>query len=260
MNSKGPICQITPIEYFSKDQEPMPLWLKNHKEGDKVNISELFDSRIVYYPGAWFDGNPIRTFNSAHAAHVFVYADYGYEKEEVNHRLSDSAFKGYHLYHEQDVSRKELLPHTPHYHITEEEMKFAVSGYDMSIRPEDAFAVLKIYERNEDFGEEHGACRFAILYIGADANATYDALFGNTDCSPYACVICANMGSGYTCFVKGSLIEQIAIRTDRFPKYLFCVQNYGWDGYCMLKTVSGTGPCGERFIWIKNNGKSSLDE
>ena len=253
MPEKKPGHQITPIEYFFKDQEPMPLWLNHHKEGEKVNISNLLDSRIVYYPGAWFDGTPIRTFNSANAAHVFVYADYGYEKEKVNHTLSDGAFKGYHLHHTQDVSQKELLPHAPRYHITEEEMNFAVSGYDMSIRPADAFAILKIYERNEEFGEEHGARRFAILYIGADANATYDALFGNTDRSPYACVVCANMGSGYTCFVKDSLLEMIAKRTNRFPKYLLCMQNYGWDGYCMLKTVSGTGPCGERFVWIKND-------
>ena len=259
--SMNPIIQLTPIEYFSKDKEPMPLWLENYKKGDKVNISQLFNSRIVYYPGAWIDGSPIRLFNTSHAAHVFVYVDYGYDKEKIDAELSDDAFLGYHLYHRQDVSQKELLPYAPRYHATAEEMRFAISGYDMSIEKKDAFAVLKIYERNEDFGDEHGAFRFAILYIGADANATYDALFGNTDCSPYACVVCANMGSGYTCFVRDSLLESIAQRTDRFPKYLLCIQNYGWDGYSMLRSVKPNFVGGsKRFIWEKNNGNPTLDD
>ena len=242
--------QISPIEYFSKDRERMPAWLENHKIGALVNISDLLDSRIVYYPGSWFDGNPICTFNTAHAAHVFVYVDYGYNKETVNRKLSDNAFTGYHLCHEQEVSPKELLPRILRYHVTEEERRTAISGYDMSIRTDEAFAVLKIYERNEDIGEEHGAWRFAVLYIGADANATCDALFGNTDRSPYACVVCANMGSGYTCFVRDSLLERIAQRTQTFPQFLLCTQKYGWGGYQMLTTVRPI-PAGEgkRFIW-----------
>ena len=245
-----PITQITPIEYFSNDEEPMPLWLKNH-EGGVVDIQELLNSRIVYYPGARTDGSPIRTFNSAHASHVFVYVDYGLNRDEIERTLSDGAFTGYHLYHEQELSQAELLPYTPRYHVTEEERRYAIEGYDSSIRPEDSFAVLKIYERNEDFGEEHGAQRFAVLYLGADANATYDALFGNTNRSPYACVVCNNMGGGVTCFTRHSLIELIARRTSRFPKYLLCRRDYGWDGYRMLRTVSAAYD--QRFVWIKQN-------
>ena len=253
-----PIIQITPAEYFSVDKEPLPSWLEKHKKGDKVNIAELLNSRLVYYPGAGTDGSPIRTFNTAHAAHVFVYVDYGYDKEKIDSELSDDAFTGYHLYHEQEVSQKELSPRTFHYHVTEEEMKEAVSGYDMSICPKDAFAFLKIYERNEDFGEKHGAQRFAILYIGGDANATYDVLFGNTDRSPYACVVCANMGSGCPCFVRDTLMERIAIRTNRFPKYLLCVQGYGWEGYGMLRTVSNTR--GDRYVWKKGHIDMTIDD
>ena len=259
-NYRNPIIQITPAEYFSADKEPMPLWLVNHKKGNKVNILELLNSRLVYYPGAGTDGSPIRTFNIAHAAHVFVYVDYGYDKEKIDSELSDDAFVGYHLHHEQDVTKNELLPRAFLSHVTEEEMRSAASGYDMSIRPEDGFALLKIYERNEEFWEEHGAQRFAILYIGADANLTYDVLFGNTDCSPYACVVCANMGSGCACFVKNSLLEQIAIRTNRLPKYLLCTRDYGWEGYQMLRAVSPIlGGDGKRFVWTKSDGYVTLD-
>ena len=257
-NNRNPIIQITPAEYFSADKEYMPLWLANHKKGDKVNILELLNSRLVYYPGAGTDGSPIRTFNIAHAAHVFVYVDYGYNKQKIDSELSDDAFIGYHLHHEQEVSERELTPRTFRSHITNEEKRKAASGYDMSIRPEEGFALLKIYERNEDYTDEHGSQRFAILYVGADANLTYDVLFGNTDRSPYACVICANMGSGCTCFVRDSLLEQIAIRTDRFPKYLLCIRGYGWEGYGMLKTVSNTR--GDRYVWEKGYMDMTIDE
>ena len=256
----NPIRQISPIEYFSQDPEQMPAWLKNHKKGGKVDFSQLLASRIVYYPGSWFDGSPIRTFNTAHAAHIYVYADYGNSKEKVDNALSNEAFKGYHLYDEQEVSREDMLPSPLCYHITEEERQFAVSGYDMSISPDEAFAFLKIYERNENYGDEHGAWRFALLYIAADANATYDALFGNTNITPYACVVCANMGSGYTCFVRDSLLEKIAQRTNCLPQYLLCMQDYGWEGYAMLRTVSGTGTYGSRFVWTKDMGEITLDD
>ena len=262
-NNHKPIIQITPVEYFCADKESMPLWLTTHKKGDKVNISELLASRLVYYPGAGIDGSPIRTFNIAHAAHVFIYVDYGYDKQKIDIELSDDAFVGYHLHHEQEITQNELLPRVFHSHASDDEVRFAVSGYDMSIRPEEGFSLLKIYERNEDFGEAHGAQRFAILYIGADANLTYDVLFGNTDRSPYACVVCANMGSGCTCFVKNSLLEQIAIRTNRLPKYLLCMRDYGWDGYQMLRTVKPI-PAGEgkRFVWKNDESLTSnvLDE
>ena len=259
--NRTPVVQVSPIAYFAEDKEPLPHCLAQHTRGTPVNVADLLDARVVYYPGGRTDGSPVRTFNVAHAAHVYVYADYGLQREELECELSDGAFTGYHLYHEQEVSQKELLPHAPHYHVSVEEQRFAMSGYDMSIPRGEAFAVLKIYERDSELGEEYGAWRFAILYIGADANATYDALFGNTDRVPYACVVCTNMGSGYTCFVRDSLLEQIAVRTNRLPQYLLCMQTYGWNGYRMLRTVSPILVGGSaRFVWTQNDGKGTIDD
>lgn len=96
------------------------------------------------------------------------------------------------------------------------------------------------------------------MYIGGDANLTYDVMFGNADRSPYACVVCANMGSGSTCFVRYSLMEQIAIRTNLFSKYLLCIRGYGWEGYGMLKTVSNTR--GDRYVWKKGHRNVTIDD
>ena len=49
-----------------------------------------------------------------------------------------------------------------------------------------SFGFLKIYERDESLGEEHGAERFAVLFFGGDAIALYDAIFGNTNAKPFA--------------------------------------------------------------------------
>ncbi len=249
----------SPIEFFSKEKETIPSWLKDHQKGEKVQISQFFKSRVVYYPAAGTDYSPIYFFNKTHSAHSFVYVDYGFDKKKIEGALSENEIEGYHLCHQQEVSQCELLSSTPKYHLTEEEMRFAIEGYDMSIQPKEAFAFLRIYERDEGLGEEHGSWRFAILYIGADANATYDALFGNTEYVPYACVLTANMGSGCTSFLGNSLLELIAKRTNRFPKYLLCPRDYGWKEYQLLE-INRVASHNDFFIWKRYDFKTMVDK
>lgn len=249
----------SPIEFFSKEKETIPSWLKDHQKGEKVQISQFFKSRVVYYPAAGTDYSPIYFFNKTHSAHSFVYVDYGFDKKKIEEELSYNAIEGYHLHHHQEVSQNELLPYAPRYHLTEEEMSFAKDGYDMSIQPKEAFAFLRIYERDKELGEEHGAWRFAMLYIGADANATYDALFGNTECVPYACALTANMGSGSTCFLVNSLLEKIARRTSRFPKYLLCPKEYGWQEYQLMELDKVTSH-NDFSVWKRYDFKAIVDK
>ena len=115
------VRQIAPVEYFSKDRESMPAWLKNHQKGEQVDFTALLASRIVYYPGSALEGSPIHVFNQAHAAHVYFYIDYGFSKEEIERLLSQRIPAGYHIYDEPEVREKDLLPHAPQYHLTAEE-------------------------------------------------------------------------------------------------------------------------------------------
>ena len=248
----NPILQISPIEYFSKDKENLPAWIKNHKKGEKIDFSKLLASRIVYYPGSALEGSPIHVFNCAHAAHVYLYIDYGYEKEMIKNMMSESPPNGYHVYDEREVSLSEILPHTPHYHLTNEEMRHVMEAYKSAHVPtQNSFAFLKIYERDESYNEDHGAFRFAVLFIGGDAIATYDAIFGNTSAKPFACILSPyGFGGEYESFGSESLLEKIAIRINRLPKYLVCDRGFGWTKYRMLKTVRGTA---YRFVWIKDN-------
>lgn len=243
--------QISMIEYFSENREPMPAWLENFEVGQKVRISDLFTSRIVYNPGAGFEGAPIKTFNASHSAHTFVYVDYGFNKETVDSELSDDAFRGYHLSHTQDVTRDELFSGTPIYHLNNEDIKIIKEGYErMNVNTDNSFGILKIYRRSDDLGDDYGALRFAVLYLGADAIATYDVLFGNTDCTPFASIVDTyGFGGAYEPFDKDSVMERIAQRTNCFPQYLLCRSGVdAWEGYSMLKTVGGSYG---RFLWIR---------
>ena len=246
-----PIIQISPIEYFSKDPESMPAWLRNHKKGEKVDFSALLASRIIYYPGSALEGSPIHVFNQAHAAHVYLYIDYGFTKETIETLMAERIPAGYHIYDEAEPSQRDILPCAPRYHLTDDERRRVAELYHHAQVPtHNAFAFLKIYERDEAYGEEHGAERFAVLYLGADAIATYDAIFGNTNAKPFACIL-GNYGfdGSYEGFCRGSLLENIAKRINCLPKYLICEKNYVWNDYKMLKTVGGTKG---RFVFEKD--------
>ena len=247
----NPIKQISPIEYFSNDKERMPDWLNNHQKGAKVDFSKILASRIVYYPGSALEGSPIRVFNTAHAAHVYIYVDYGFGKEEIERRLIEDIPAGYHIYDKQEVSDRDILPFTPQYHLTEEERAYVMERYrEARVPTHNSFGFLTIYERDDAYGEEHGAKRFAVLFHCGDAIATYDVIFGNTKAMPYACIL-DNYGfdGSYEGFCRGSLLEKIANRIHPLPRYLICVKEFPWSGYSLLKTVGGTY---HRFVFVKD--------
>ena len=60
-------------EYLKNDQEPIPSWLLEIKEGDKFSRDDFFSSRIVFYPGSYTDGHAEKVFGSTHAAHSFLF-------------------------------------------------------------------------------------------------------------------------------------------------------------------------------------------
>ena len=51
-------------EYLKNDQEPIPNWLLEIKEGDKFSRDDFFSSRIVFYPGSYTDGHAVKVFGS----------------------------------------------------------------------------------------------------------------------------------------------------------------------------------------------------
>ena len=203
-----------------QDPEPLPAWLREPPRG--FDRKSFFGGRTVYYPGFGNDGDPVRICARAHAAHAFVYVDYGVSKETVSERVNgvgDPGFIGYTVEHEEEVSESDLRPGGWTRHLEQGE-RTEVSYSFANVRPYALFIVLK---RNEDRDDSHGPERLAILFVGGDGHATYDALYCQTDGTPPPYLVVVEdygFGANFSPFAAGGLLERIARRCDVLPKFL----------------------------------------
>lgn len=93
---------MTLLEYLATFREDCSEWLVNIDINNPVfSREDFFNSRVVFYPGAYVDGHAIKLFGSSHAAHCFVYCDYRHEQNEIraildgNNTGYSSPIKGY---------------------------------------------------------------------------------------------------------------------------------------------------------------------
>lgn len=110
-------------------------------------------------------------------------------------------------------------------------------------RQDGPYEFVAVLERDTEFGEEHGARRFAVLFLGVDGIASYDALFCQdaTRQAPYA-VLLQDHGSGDNSdrFFTGGLLERIARSTRVLPTWLLVGENTkAWEGFARVKGVLG---------------------
>ena len=235
-------------EYLKQYKETMPTWLANYKKGDSINIDEVFSSHVVYYPGSGDDGQPIETCVQASCSHVFLYVDYGITRKDLENKLVHPGFRGYSILDTIEISEKDLAPKGWHPHVNtwkkslvnDKEPYSLVNFVNYAIKRrgraigEEPYSFMYIFERQEGLTDEHGAKRFAIIFLFADGIASYDELFGNKNIPTPFLVVLQDHGSGgnYDKFGKGGLMEKIAIKTDSFPKLLIVGDNTpAWNGY-----------------------------
>ena len=223
-------------------REEIPAWLANHKKGEKVDVKQALQSRIVYYPGSGNDGQPVHTFASAHTAHVFFYVDYGLSKEEAQRQIEISGFKGYHLFDSINISKEDLAPNGWVQHINLSERQMATMAAFAEEGMKDPYCLLFIFERDEGYTDEHGAERFAVFFLCGDGIASYDALFGNKNVAAPFCLILQDHGFGgnYDSFGKGGLMDKIAKKTRVFPELILAAVGDStkvWDGYTQIDDV-----------------------
>jgi len=223
------------IEYLKNHQEPLPKWLEKFEPNDKFLMSDFFSSRIVFYPGSGSDGHPVQVFGSSHACHCFVYADYWVGKDELETELKAHGFKGYSSLVRVDLKQSEILgPWQHHLEPSEFEEAKRKSGHWADVVP---YGILEILERDEKLDETHGPKRLAVLFLGADGLATYDALFCQQISKPLFGMVLQDHGFGgnYDRFGKGGLMEKIAARTNSRPHYILAGDDTDvWDGYYAL--------------------------
>lgn len=229
------------IKSYLRDfhQESMPEWLAAFRKGDSFDRERFFGSRIVRYPGYGDDGQPVRLFGAAGAAHVFIYADYAVRREELIQRLgsADRGFRGYEVLDILDLEQGDLVPDGWAPTLPAEMLQ----GARHAMRSGEAYGMLAILERQEGFQGDHGPERLAILFLGADGIATYDALFCQpaSRVAPFGMVIQDHgFGGNYSSFGRSGRLYKIARAAHVFPKFLLAEKDGSrgcdWPGYDLV--------------------------
>lgn len=238
----------TIVETLQQHSERLPDWIR--QPAPRFDREKFFGSRTVYYPGYGNDGHPVKICARAHAAHAFVYVDYGVSEQTVRDRVDrvgDDGFQGYKVEDEERVGESVLRPGGWTPHVKQWELSNAVSRSSVNIRPFGWYAVLK---RDEDRDDAHGPERFAMLFIGGDGFATYDALYCQQDgTSPPFLALLQDHGWGgnYDRFCKDGLLERIAQRCGVYPEWLLVGKpGEPWNGY--LDAGAKPEPGGEHGI------------
>jgi hypothetical protein len=123
---------------------------------------------------------------------------------------------------------------------------------------------LEILERDDDLDDNHGAIRLAILFLGADGIAAYDALFSQQNGTPPPFTIVLQdhgYGLNYTTFGQNGLLQQIASNGNALPRYLLVADGTEpWAGYQRVMDEDGDNVEGVtggmhrnlRYIYQKN--------
>ncbi len=205
----------TIVETLQQYSEPIPDWLR--QTSPRFDRKSFFGSRTVYYPGYGNDGYPVKVCARAHAAHAFVYVDYGVCEQTVKDRLQrkgDPAFRGYDVEHEEEVREIVLLPNER----TEEELSRAANC--IKVNPFRLYVVLK---RDKDHDDTQGPERLAMLFVGGDGFVTYNALYCHANGTPppfLAMLQDHGYGKNYDEFCAGGLLERIARRCGAYPEWL----------------------------------------
>jgi hypothetical protein len=219
----------------------IPHWLANYKKDKRIDLQAIKNTPCVFYPGSGNDGQPINTFNAAHACHLYIYCDYMLTRQELENQLETTPFKGYKVIGTNELSLSNLAPSWhPHVPITQELID-RVKHFS-TIQP---YCFMTVFERQSEFTDAHGAKRFAVIFIGGDGIASYDALFGNKNfIAPLAVVLQDHgFGGNYAGFGKNSLLETIAIKSNCFPKLLLvgsiCTEE--WNGFYPLGAPGSLG-------------------
>lgn len=207
--------------YFEKSD--VPNWLRSYKKGNAFSALGFFTEKTVFYPGSGCDGHPVALFGGSHATHSFIYADYGTSAKRIIEELKDptTSFHGYDLFDVLELNEKDIVPNGWRPTLAYENLKHRIK--DINKFATEKFAFLAVLERKYTFDERHGPERLAILFLGADGIASYDAIYCQPSIfePPFAILIEDHgFGGNYDSFGSGSLLERISNSAKIFPKYI----------------------------------------
>jgi hypothetical protein len=219
-------------------QGTLPPWLARHRPGMPFDREGFLQSRLVFYPGSGVDGHPVAVFGSTRSAHCFVYADYGVDSVEIKKALDSAGrrFAGYRTLDRIEMRLQDLTPRGWRPHVVPRDYPFATQP---------PYGFVEILERQEDKNDTHGPDRIAVLFLGADGNATYDALFCQSNGTPPPIAVLIHdhgFGGNYPDgrFGGGGLLESIAELSGVFPQWLLVAEtSRPWSGFSIVPGIDG---------------------
>lgn len=218
-------------------REALPNWLARHRPGDRFDRDAFFSSHVVFYPGSGTDGHPVALFGSTHSAHCFIYADYLVSEQQIKQELEPSGrpFEGYTSLDRLELRVEDLTPRGWKQHAGRPRYPLTTTS---------PYGFVEILERASSKGDEHGPLRLAVLFLGADGIATYDALFCQGDATPAPlAVVIEDYGFGGQYrggkFGRGGLLEEIASRCGVMPRWLLVARDS--EPWADFSAVAGIG-------------------
>lgn len=211
---------------------------------EPIPIQELLKDSL-YYPSAGFDGGVVKFFSRQ--VQSFVFCDYGFHERDFLQEMD--GFRGYTVFASRRIFPSDLTPNGWHRQMPpgmtpEVYMKYI----DLDKKP---FAHWVVYERSEQFDENHGPQRFSLIYIGGEGVATYQALYWSNGLCPKILAIIqpgTAFGHNYTDFSKKDGFLAWVVYNNPFgtPQTILfggSVDDYEnkfhWDGYVMTDTIDG---------------------
>ncbi len=219
------------VNTLAKFKEPLPDWLA---EGECLNFNRnnFFSARTFFYPGSGDDGHPLRICNPAHVLHAYVYVDSG-DFEPINPdyvRHKQPLPDGYKRIHGEPVNEAVLFP-------------AGWVRHGCYPNPTNPFNWYAVYEREKYLDDEHGAKRFAVLFIIRDGFESFDALYCQQDGTraPFIILIQNYLGVQGT-FAQGGELEELARISRQFPKFLLVGgEEIQWNGYYRVRADCDRG-------------------
>jgi hypothetical protein len=148
-----------------------PQWLVDvNIQKSRFCLKSIIENSF-FYPCCGFDSTPIKYFSGNF--YSFIYVDYGVSKQDSEWAIHKNGFRGYHLIYSKEIKESELT--TKGWEALRKKYNIPAQHYKNFALP--SFAMWYVFQRDKGIDDSHGAEKFSLLYIGAEALVAFDALY-----------------------------------------------------------------------------------
>ena len=215
----------------------IPAWLERLANANSLpTLIPLGDvlQGSCFYPSSGLDSSPVLLANGC--VHSFIFVDYSTSRDAFSRAVSFRGFSPYQMILQRDIARHEIVPAD---WAAQVPLRFDNPGFDGRQRLLDAqrrcssFGHWSIWLRREGRGEEAGPRMFSLLFLGGEAVASYQELYGRNKLTPKVMAIiqpghaCGDNWSNF--YDPDAPLWEAVSAGDALPDYLL-VGSYGRRG------------------------------